>query len=119
MKKILTEAEARERDAQRMARKNAGFDHGGTSFITLKQHELLMVAALEEYDTRKNGEILEYIEYRLSVTGRLIAYRRLWAVRLGLLARPIVPLVKRYREIQQRKRLRAVAAANKGPSAAQ
>jgi siroheme synthase len=97
----------KERDALRMARKDAGFHDGGNSLITLKQHELLMTAALTAYDEKKNAEIFEYVEYRLSVGGRLTAYKRLWQVRLGYVARPFVGFLKQYREIQQRKRLRA------------
>lgn len=95
---------------QRMARKNAGFDNAN-SFITIKQHEQLMAAALGEYDTYKNNEILEYLEYRLSVTGRLVAYKRLWEYRLARVARPFVSALQQYREIQKRKKLRAAARA--------
>jgi hypothetical protein len=91
-----------------MDRKNAGFD-GSSSFITIKQHEQLMAAALEAYDRRKNDEVIEYIEYRLSVTGRLVAYRRLWDLRVALAIRPFAPFLKRLREIQQRKRARAAS----------
>jgi hypothetical protein len=103
-----------EKDAKRMERKNAGFDHGGSSFITLNQHEKLVSAVIAEYDEHKNREILEYVEYRLSVTGRLVAYRRLWEYRIARALRPIAPLIKQYRAIQQRKRLRALAAKNNG-----
>lgn len=95
------------KDAKRMERKNAGFD-SANAFITIKQHEMLMSASLQAYDESKNAEILEYVEYRLSVRGRVTAYRRLWAVRAGLVARPFVEMLNRYREIQKRKRLRAM-----------
>jgi siroheme synthase len=83
-----------EKDAQRMERKNAGFTDGPNSLITVKQHEQLMVAALTAYDQRKNAEIFEYIEYRLSVSGRLAAYKRLWMIRAARVAKPIVQLVQ-------------------------
>lgn len=100
----------RAKDEQRMARKNAGFDSSHAA-VTIAQHEKLMVAALEEYDVRKNQEILEYVEYRLSVTGRLVAYRRLWEYRLARVARPFVSALQQYREIRKRKKLRAAARA--------
>lgn len=103
-----------EKDARRMERKNAGFDNGGNSLITLKQHEMLMAASFAAYDENKNREILEYVEYRLSVTGRLVAYRRLWEYRVARLLRPIAPLVKQYRAIQERKRIRALKNAGIG-----
>lgn len=95
------------KDSKRMTLKNAGFTDGGNSLITVKQHEMLMVAALEAYDRKKNDEIFEYVEYRLSVRGCVMAYRRLWEVRVARVLIPIVGLLKRYREIQQRKRERA------------
>jgi siroheme synthase len=112
MSKILTPEQAKAKDAARMDRKNAGFNDGNNSLITIKQHELLMVAALEAYDRRKNDEIFEYVEYRFSVRGRFMAYRRLCELRVARALRPFAPLIKHYREIQQRKRLRAVQKAN-------
>ena len=47
----------------------------------------LLSIALQEYKKENDREILEYIEYRLSLRGRLVMARQRWAYRLGLAVR--------------------------------
>jgi hypothetical protein len=56
----------------------------------------LMAMALAEYDQTKNVELMEYIEYRLSIRGRISMQSKKWLYRAGVVVRFIaqIPAVR-------------------------
>jgi hypothetical protein len=60
----------------------------------------LMAMALAEYDQTKNAELMEYIEYRLSIRGRTTMQRKKWLYRAGVVVRFIaqIPAVRKLLE---------------------